>query len=84
MMGSMEMEESRVSNEKNKSKNRKRFKLFKYFGCTRQNDDVTVVQKQEGAETSFNLEAACDDHVPKQTHLIVMVNGIIGRLIWYL
>ncbi|KAG8377428.1 hypothetical protein BUALT_Bualt08G0031900 [Buddleja alternifolia] len=82
----MGLEESKLSNHQNtKMKNirkrrRRKYSFIPRFGCMKLlHDDVSVAEKPD-VEGSFNVEAGCNgkDNQLLPTHLIVMVNGIIG------
>lgn len=70
---------NKESNEKKvKVNNKKKYKLrnlfIPRFGCMKLEDEYPTIDEQ-AADGSFNMQAT--DRNP--THLIVMVNGIIGR-----
>ena len=48
------------------------------FGCFRSDYDYPTVERPDGGG-SFNMESA--SAAPNPTHLVIMVNGIIGRLV---
>ena len=80
-MGS-EKKENRAEMQKkgNKDKRKKKLKqrrnfILRRFSCIRMDDEYPTVDEPTG-EGSFNMQAVTD-RTP--THLIVMVNGIIGR-----
>lgn len=62
------------SNEKKKKKHKLRNLFIPRFGCMKLEDEYPTIDEQ-AADGSFNMQAT--DRNP--THLIVMVNGIIGR-----
>lgn len=81
----MDLVENNLSNQnimKKKRKRQKKKKKMYYFipkfGCMRIDDGVPAAEKP-AADGGFDMEAGCNgrDHLP--THLVVMVNGIIGR-----
>lgn len=65
--------------KKKKEKKKLSYYLIPRFPCMRLEDGVTAVETPAG-DGSFEMEAGCSgrrDHSP--THLVVTVNGIIGR-----
>lgn len=70
-------EESKLSNQK-----KKRFSLIPRFGCMRSDGEVPVTEKPN-VDRGFDVEASCNGKDQAPTHLIVMVNGIIGRFCFY-
>ncbi|KZV54510.1 hypothetical protein F511_01308 [Dorcoceras hygrometricum] len=75
----MSFSQSKLSDQENKPKQQKTksFYFLPKFGCMRFQDDAEAAEAPD-IEGSFDVEASHKgtDHVP--THLIVMVNGIIG------
>lgn len=72
-------EKSKLSNQKKKmKKKKKRYSLIPRFGCMRLDYDVPVAEKPN-VDGSFDVEAGCNEKDQAPRHLIVMVNGIIGR-----
>ncbi|XP_016441627.1 uncharacterized protein LOC107767220 isoform X2 [Nicotiana tabacum] len=65
-------------NSNKKTRRRKRFSIFPRFACMRLDDEVSVVETHSG-ECSFDVEASQNGHAPPPPHLLVMVNGLIGR-----
>ncbi|KAK4434286.1 putative lipase ROG1 [Sesamum alatum] len=60
-----------------KQKKKKRYRFIPRFGCMRLHDGVPAAEQPDAAG-GFDVEAGCNgrNHLP--THLVVMVNGIIG------
>ncbi|XP_073306884.1 uncharacterized protein [Primulina huaijiensis] len=78
-MAEQEADEKK-SDQENKPKKQKITRTFYFvpkFGCMRLDDDIAAAEAPD-IHGSFNVEASREgkDYVP--THLIVMVNGIIG------
>lgn len=76
-------EGNKLSIMKKKDRKEKKKKLSYYFiprfPCMRMDDDDVAAAETPAAGGGFDIEAVCNgrDHSP--THLVVMVNGIIGR-----
>ncbi|KAI3465211.1 hypothetical protein Pfo_021874 [Paulownia fortunei] len=70
-------DKSKLSNKKKKVKKKRRYSFIPRFGCMRLDDDVPVAEKPE-VDGSFDVEAGCNGKDQAPTHLIVMINGIIG------
>lgn len=51
-------------------------KRYHFFPCMRLDDEVPTVERSAG-DGGFQVEAT--EKYKKSTHLVVMVNGIIGR-----
>lgn len=69
-----ESNEKKVKVNKKKKKYKLRNLFIPRFGCMKLEDEYPTIDEQ-AADGSFNMQAT--DRNP--THLIVMVNGIIGR-----
>lgn len=72
-MGMDEKEKNSAGNTVKKWRFKKRYYLFP---CMRLDDEVPTVETSAG-DGGFQVEATEKDK--KSTHLVVMVNGIIGR-----
>ncbi|XP_011074317.1 uncharacterized protein LOC105159074 [Sesamum indicum] len=78
----MGLEENSSSNQNIKNKEirkqkKRRYRFIPRFGCMRLDDGVPAAEQPDAAG-GFDVEAGCNgrNHLP--THLVVMVNGIIG------
>lgn len=76
-------EDSIVVRNKRKSMRKQRKSMFlPRFGCFRLGDEsATFDKKNQDGSTDMVSDRGVVDHHPHPTHLIVMVNGIIGRLV---
>ncbi|KAL0392161.1 UNVERIFIED_CONTAM: hypothetical protein Sradi_2438900 [Sesamum radiatum] len=79
----MGLEENNLSNQSIKNKEirkqkKRRYRFIPRFGCMRLDDGVPAAEQPDAAG-GFDVAAGCNgrNHLP--THLVVMVNGIIGR-----
>lgn len=63
-----------ITTKKKKSK----FHFIPKLGCMKLNDEFPAVSEKPDGDGGFDVEAGCN----QKNHLIVMVNGIIGRLIY--
>ncbi|KAK6116052.1 hypothetical protein DH2020_008321 [Rehmannia glutinosa] len=63
--------------KRTRQKKKRRYNFIPKFGCMRSDNGVPAAEEPE-SDGGFDVEAGCNgrDHLP--THLIVMVNGIIG------
>ncbi|KAI3460115.1 hypothetical protein Pfo_016778 [Paulownia fortunei] len=79
----MGLEENNLSNKNiikkkmKRQKKKKRYYFIPKFGCMRSDDGVPAAEKPD-ADGGFDVEAGCNGRVHLPTHLVVMVNGIIG------
>uniref|UniRef100_A0A5B6YRR3 Putative lipase ROG1 n=1 Tax=Davidia involucrata TaxID=16924 RepID=A0A5B6YRR3_DAVIN len=74
----VEIKRSEMDSDKNRArKKKKRSSYMPKFGCFRSDDDHPTVDKPE-ADGSFDMESAAAGKNSAPTHLIIMVNGIIG------
>ncbi|KAK4387636.1 putative lipase ROG1 [Sesamum angolense] len=78
----MGLEENNLSNQSIKNKEirkqkKRRYRFIPRFGCMRLDDGVPAAEQPDAAG-GFDVAAGCNgrNHLP--THLVVMVNGIIG------
>lgn len=67
-----------IKKKKTKKQKKRRYYFIPRFGCMRLDDGVPAAGQPDAAG-GFDVEAGCNgrNHLP--THLVVMVNGIIGR-----
>lgn len=75
----LEQNNSNSSNQNKKKKKKKGYYFLPRFGCLRSDGGVPTAEKPE-RDGGFSVEAGGlngRDRLP--THLVVMVNGIIGR-----
>lgn len=72
--------------KKNKNKNisgvrKRRSSLIPKFGCFRSDDyDVPTVERSDG-RGNLDMESVKAGENRSPTHLVIMVNGLIGRLV---
>lgn len=76
-----ELGNDNVKNLKKKKKKSK-FNFIPKLGCMKLNDEFPAVEEKPDVDGSFDVEAGSSQKTCEPNHLIVMVNGIIGRLIY--